>query len=85
MLSAADVSKTAILVGRFAAPLAQLDRPERARFGTLRLPAAGLALPVARDRGLERAGHGLRPRRSMTPGSYRSVSAASIFPWRQAS
>ncbi len=45
LLATPDISKTAILVGRFAPPLAQLDRPERARFGTLRLPAAGLAQP----------------------------------------
>ena len=45
-LSAPDISRTAILVGRFASPpSAQLDRPERARFGTLRLPADGLTLP----------------------------------------
>ncbi len=44
-LSAPDISKTAILVGRFAPPSAQLDRPERARFGTLRFPADGLTLP----------------------------------------
>jgi len=45
-LSAPDISKTAILVGRFASPpSAQLDRPERAHFGTLRLPADGLTLP----------------------------------------
>jgi hypothetical protein len=44
-LSAPDISRTAILLGRFARPSAQLDRPERARFGTLRLPAAGLTLP----------------------------------------
>ena len=45
LLAAPDISKTAILVGRFAPPSAQLDRPQRARFGTLRLPAAGLAQP----------------------------------------
>jgi hypothetical protein len=45
-LSAPDLSKTAILVGRFAEPpSAQLERPERAHFGTLRLPAYGLTLP----------------------------------------
>jgi hypothetical protein len=45
-LSAPDISRTAILVGRFASPpTAQLDRPERAHFGTLRLPADGLRLP----------------------------------------
>jgi hypothetical protein len=44
-LSAPDISKTAILVGRFAPPSAQLDRPERAHFGTLRLPADGLTVP----------------------------------------
>ncbi|MEK6326931.1 MAG: hypothetical protein AABM66_05305 [Actinomycetota bacterium] len=45
VLATPDISKTAILVGRFAPPAAPLDRPERARFGTLRLPAAGLAQP----------------------------------------
>ena len=45
VLSAPDISKTAILVGRFAPPSAQLDRPERARFGTLRFPADGLTPP----------------------------------------
>jgi hypothetical protein len=44
-VSAPDIGKTAFLVGRFAPPLARLDRPERARFGTLRLPTAGLTLP----------------------------------------
>ena len=65
VLSAPDISKTAILVGRFAPPSAQLDRPERARFGTLRFPADGLTLPWRVIVASSRAGHGLRPHRSV--------------------
>jgi hypothetical protein len=45
-LDAPDVSRTGILLGRFAEPpIAQLDRPGAGRAGVLRLPASGLALP----------------------------------------
>jgi hypothetical protein len=52
---AADLRRTALLVGRFwEPPTAQLDRPRSGRAGVLRLPASGLALPwrvtVASDR-----------------------------------
>jgi hypothetical protein len=45
-LYAPDVSRTGILLARFAEPpTAQLDRPGGDRAGVLRLPASGLALP----------------------------------------
>jgi hypothetical protein len=45
-LRAAQISRTAILVGRFAEPPgAQLERPRRGHSGLLRLPSSGLALP----------------------------------------
>jgi hypothetical protein len=45
-LYAPDISRTGVLLGRFAEPpIAQLDRPGGGRAGVLRLPASGVALP----------------------------------------
>jgi hypothetical protein len=64
-LHAADLSRTAILVGRFwEPPAAQLERPGRGRVGVLRLPDSGLALPwriiVASNRPVTACGLGGR-------------------------
>jgi hypothetical protein len=64
-LYARDISRTAVLLGRFAdPPSVQLDRPPPGRAGLLRLPANGLALPwrvvVASDQTVTACG--TRPR-----------------------
>ena len=62
---APDISRTALLVGRFwEPPSAQLDRPRRGRAGIVRLPASGVALPwrvtVASDRPVTVCGLGAK-------------------------
>lgn len=68
-LYAPEISKTALMIGRFwQPPTAQLDRPGHGHAGLLRLPANGLALPwqvtVASNRPVTVCGLGARGRRT---------------------